>query len=150
MPYKDPEVRRAKAGAYTKAYFDRNPEKLAEKKKRWRIKNRARLNAKARDKWPATYARNREKMLAKNVNRVVKIAGRKRPECCEVCGGLPGRRSLSYDHSHQTGQFRGWLCSNCNCALGLVHDDINRLRKLIAYLERGKNAEPPQRSLPGI
>lgn len=39
------------------------------------------------------------------------------------------------DHDHKTGQVRSILCGMCNLALGCVDDDIETLRKLIAYLE---------------
>ena len=39
------------------------------------------------------------------------------------------------DHDHRTGKVRGLLCSNCNHALGMVHDDPTILRRLMAYLD---------------
>jgi hypothetical protein len=60
----------------------------------------------------------------------------KRLKTCEVCGS--GVR-IVYDHSHITGEFRGWLCNACNVALGLVRDDPIVLRKLAHYLEARKS-----------
>lgn len=54
-----------------------------------------------------------------------------RPLSCEICGG---KNRVAYDHNHQTGKFRGWLCMKCNTALGLVNEDVEILKKLIAYL----------------
>lgn len=56
------------------------------------------------------------------------------PQSCEVCGS---QTRISYDHSHISGKFRGWLCMKCNTALGLVGDNIETLERLIAYLKRG-------------
>lgn len=74
-------------------------------------------------------------------------AARPRPTCCDVCGD---ERRIQLDHCHRRGIFRGWLCGNCNSILGLAYDDPDRLRKLIAYLERTSILVPPQLTLPGI
>ncbi len=60
-----------------------------------------------------------------------KIAGRKRPENCELCGAMG---KICFDHDHQTGKFRGWLCVRCNLVLGMVKDNIELLEKLKQYL----------------
>ena len=78
------------------------------------------------------------------------LVGEKRPEFCEACGDPPGKKALAFDHCHQRGHFRGWLCVNCNRALGYVRDDVNRLRKLIAYLNRHRSNHSPQGTLPGV
>lgn len=50
---------------------------------------------------------------------------------CEICGG---DNKLSLDHRHDTSLIRGVLCRNCNLAIGLFEDDIDRLKKAIEYL----------------
>lgn len=45
------------------------------------------------------------------------------------------RKSLVVDHCHASGQIRGLLCHNCNRAIGLMHDDVQRLRFAAEYLE---------------
>jgi hypothetical protein len=62
-----------------------------------------------------------------------KEAGIKRPEKCEICGN---KDRIVFDHDHKTGEFRGWICSFCNCALGYAKDDIKRLKLMIKYLQR--------------
>jgi len=62
-----------------------------------------------------------------------KIAGRPKPEYCEVCGSN-GR--ICFDHCHNTGKFRGWICEQCNVLLGFAKDDIVRLQSLISYLQK--------------
>ena len=42
--------------------------------------------------------------------------------------------ALVIDHNHTTGLVRGLLCNQCNLALGLVHDNIETLAAMIAYL----------------
>lgn len=56
-----------------------------------------------------------------------------KPEFCEVCRN---KGKIVYDHDHQTGRFRGWLCSQCNVAIGFAGENPNILRKLANYLER--------------
>lgn len=68
-------------------------------------------------------------------------AGRPMPTTCEVCQDTPGKRGLQWDHNHQNGFFRGWLCQHCNLALGHARDAEWRLLALIAYLK--KNAALP-------
>ena len=73
-------------------------------------------------------------------------AGRPKPNECEICGNA--KQSIMFDHCHQRGVFRGWICLSCNSILGHSNDDPDRLRKLIAYLERTKNLIAPQLELP--
>jgi hypothetical protein len=61
---------------------------------------------------------------------------RPRPTHCESCGRLPGTRGLHLDHDHTTNKFRGWLCSKCNAALGLLGDTLAAVEAIRAYLLR--------------
>ncbi len=45
---------------------------------------------------------------------------------------------LSVDHDHETGHVRGLLCMTCNRCLGLLHDDPERIKELLRYLEKWK------------
>lgn len=56
---------------------------------------------------------------------------------CAICGRTPeeNARRLCVDHDHETGQLRGLLCAQCNSALGMIGDDIELARRLVAYLE---------------
>ena len=36
-------------------------------------------------------------------------------------------------------QFRGWLCSKCNMAMGGLDDDIKLLENAIKYLKENQN-----------
>ena len=57
---------------------------------------------------------------------------------CGACSNTnPGsKRGWSLDHCHATGKVRGVLCHSCNLALGHCKDNPNRLRQLLAYLEK--------------
>ncbi len=110
--------------------------------KQWRRKNQHKEQ---------TYKKTRRKkdLAAQDI-----LAGRPRPTICDICGGASGGNgyhgNIVFDHCHQHGHFRGWLCDRCNKFLGAVEDDANLLRKMIAYLERHKGNSSPQLSLPGV
>ena len=57
-----------------------------------------------------------------------------RPEnsLCQCCGERVKKFHL--DHCHDTGAFRGWVCSGCNTGHGLA-DSVERLEKRIAFLK---------------
>jgi hypothetical protein len=55
---------------------------------------------------------------------------------CISCGGKPNQLGLVVDHDHATGKVRGLLCSKCNSALGLLDDDLKKVRNLVSYLRR--------------
>lgn len=56
---------------------------------------------------------------------------------CAICGcKLNSSRYTRFagDHNHRTGKLRGLLCTNCNTALGLFKDSIERLEMAKRYL----------------
>ena len=68
-----------------------------------------------------------------NLQKKEKIAGRKKPDSCEICGG---GGIICFDHDHKTGKFRGWICSRCNFTLGNVKDNSELLIALAEYLRK--------------
>lgn len=67
------------------------------------------------------------------------LATRPRPSLCEICSDPQERgRALCFDHDHQTGEFRGWICGRCNTTMGKVNDDVDVLEKMIVYLMRAR------------
>jgi hypothetical protein len=68
------------------------------------------------------------------LERMADKAGRYPPRDCECCG----RRMLRpcFDHCHATGAFRGWLCMNCNAAIGALGDTAEAVFKAWLYLTR--------------
>jgi len=68
---------------------------------------------------------------------------------CAVCGrpetAIDPRtkqvKNLQIDHCHTTGKVRALLCKECNNALGLLHDDIERIRLLLKYAELHESVE---------
>lgn len=69
---------------------------------------------------------------------------------CECCGKSEDDLTIHYgvngqavspwrlDHCHETGQFRGWLCHNCNIGLGRFYDDPDLLMKAISYIQKDR------------
>lgn len=55
---------------------------------------------------------------------------------CAACAkpGQYGRGDLVPDHNHATGEFRDFLCTQCNTALGLLNEDPERMHALAAYI----------------
>lgn len=54
---------------------------------------------------------------------------------CDCCG-IKSDKKLLLDHDHITGEFRGWLCRNCNVGIGNLGDNIEGLDQAIAYLRK--------------
>jgi hypothetical protein len=63
---------------------------------------------------------------------------------CPICQrselevkGRGGKKSGTWccDHDHNTNKFRGWLCHQCNRALGGMNDDLDRLERAMKYLK---------------
>lgn len=70
-----------------------------------------------------------------------KIAPRPMPENCEICDtpGASFKKGLCLDHNHKTRKFRGWICTNCNAAIGFSKESVLILKKLIKYIEASEN-----------
>jgi len=158
MSYKDTEEYRKANRARVRKWRVENPQKARDLKNRWRANNpdkdqaqRQRHREKHRETRRASslayYRQNRGWSVLNKLKRKEREAGRRKPDRCEVCGDTG---TISFDHCHQRGIFRGWLCNPCNTVLGFVQDDPNRLLKLAAYLQRTAKLVPPQFTLPGI
>jgi hypothetical protein len=70
--------------------------------------------------------------------RVVKELKAKHPtppsgSSCECCGRIT---TLWLDHSHASGEFRGFVCRNCNVGMGMLGDSTPGLQRALSYLQR--------------
>lgn len=54
---------------------------------------------------------------------------------CDCCGEKKDY-TLHFDHCHETGKYRGFLCARCNQGIGYFNDSSEGLRKAVEYLER--------------
>jgi hypothetical protein len=64
---------------------------------------------------------------------------------CAICGVVFGddkKTSPHVDHDHSSRFVRGILCQNCNFAIGLFEDDVDKLQSAIDYLI--SNATPTE------
>lgn len=62
---------------------------------------------------------------------------------CAICKEeLVSDKKTHLDHDHRTKWVRGILCNNCNCAIGLLKDDVDVLQSAISYLVN--NPTPPE------
>jgi hypothetical protein len=75
---------------------------------------------------------------------------RPEPTVCECCGGPPRKNSLALDHCHETGVFRGWLCADCNLAIGALGDNSIGLLHAISYLQWAESITHPHCVPPGV
>ena len=55
--------------------------------------------------------------------------------CCGICKTEITLIDSAIDHNHETGEFRGVLCKQCNRALGMFKDSTTVLNSAIEYLE---------------
>ncbi len=55
--------------------------------------------------------------------------------CCDICEiAFDGNVQKCLDHEVKTSRIRGVLCSNCNLAIGLLHENIHILSAMVEYL----------------
>ena len=68
----------------------------------------------------------------------VKQYGKPKDTPCKVCNKkLP----LVFDHCHKTSKFRGWICKDCNAAIGKLGDDLVGVERARLYLREFEVAE---------
>jgi hypothetical protein len=80
--------------------------------------------------------KNRDLWIRLRMKQLSDANARPKPSVCECCGRAPGVRGLHFDHDHETGLFRGWICFRCNTAIGKLGDTLEGARRAVAYLER--------------
>lgn len=132
-----------------KEWRKNNPEKVLEQARRYRKKH-PETNKKAKEKYrkanldkiresdrvakaqsrktnPEAQKIRYERWRNKKEAELWDIAGRPRADQCELCLDMV---MTVFDHCHDGGHFRGWICDRCNRVLGSVKDDTELLKAL--------------------
>lgn len=148
MAWKDyrKERDRERRAARTPEQIEHDRKQDCEKARRYRERHRDALKEKRhtevhRAKSRAISTRYRKKHL-RPADYELKLASQN--NLCALCGkpfdfSAHGTKPC-YDHNHKTGQWREFIHSNCNTAIGLLDDDPALCRKAEEYLLRHKEA----------
>ena len=80
-------------------------------------------------KWTCNTCRSHQSKVRARLHRE-----HSKPESvtCPIC--QQSGQKIVLDHDHATDEFRGWLCNDCNNALGKFSDSPEILQRAIAYL----------------
>lgn len=121
-----------------KAFQERNPGYNAKHTKAWRDRNPEKVKSYAKSEAVRRYERGRrfrryEMTEEKHAEMFAAQSGK-----CAICETSHDEyaKGLAIDHDHDTGEVRGLLCHRCNTALGLLCDDISIFSRAISYLLR--------------
>lgn len=122
------EEARIRRNKSSKAWKERNKEKVKEKKK---------LQMKYYFSKEENRLKRKNNLLIKQYGIDLDIYNRMLNEQnhqCKICECVLINMQINVDHCHKTGKVRGILCSRCNLVLGHLKDDINIAKKLLNYL----------------
>lgn len=144
MPHTDPEARRnyfreyhaknkAKKNAYAREYYAKNPEKMKEQRRNYHLNNQDSIKAYRENNKDSTRVRDKARWRKLQIEKYG-LNPAEFPDilACEVCAETEGR--IAFDHNHETGIYRGLLCTRCNVALGMSKDNPELLEKMAKYL----------------
>ena len=101
----------------------------------FRVRPEYKRQGKPIEKTLYTHCKDCEKQIREITYKVRKNAPIS-PLNCDMCGKY--EQKLKLDHDHETHEFRGWLCDNCNRGLGYLGDNIQGLERAILYLNECK------------
>ena len=105
------------------------------------LKNREAYNAyqrtyqrKRRTEQREQYRAYRRRYIRRR-NGTLNATGEQQTGTCPLCEKAD--QLLRFDHSHETGRFRGWLCNDCNTKLGVYEKwVVPNEAKIKHYLQR--------------
>ena len=120
---------------------ERRKAQLREAKARYKERHPERVREQARRHSRSYYQRNRALILDRRREQAYGVDARRFDEMlraqsgrCAICL-VAFTETPHVDHCHTTGRVRDLLCSPCNRGLGIVDDDVHRLRAMADYVE---------------
>lgn len=129
MPYKNKEDKLAASKRWREANLDKAKSAARKSYHKRKAENPEKVRAYARQ-----YYQDRPGLSRKyRLNQRYGLSPNEVPDLCQVC--CRNEVIICVDHDHKISQVRGFLCLNCNAALGHVRDDKTVLYNLITYLE---------------
>lgn len=115
-----------------KEYYQRNKHRWQNPDGSWKKSSSDRKTV-----YDKHYAKNKNSIQAKARAKTQKLR-EERTKPCPICEEVS---VLVWDHDHMTGQFRDYICSSCNLALGHARDNPTILQNLIRYLNDHRTNE---------
>ena len=123
---------RSRSGSMRHLLKSRCNECLKREHKRWVDDNPEKVRGyRERDPWTLV-----KRCARRNISPEQLIAAyEKQEECCAICKKEIEIIDSAIDHNHETGEFRGVLCKQCNRGLGMFLDSPFILKNALEYLQ---------------
>ena len=123
---------RSRGGSMRHLLKSRCNECLHQEYKRWIQGNPEKVREyRDRDPWTLIKRCSRRNI---NPEQLISVY-EKQEECCAICKKEIEIVDSAIDHNHQTNEFRGILCKQCNRGLGMFLDSPFILRNALEYLQ---------------
>lgn len=146
----------------SRAYYQRNKERLRERARAYRAANREKIAAQRKVRYEAyrpkvaaynkvynQQLRNKRRTADRDYRRLYGITLDQVEEMiqdqlglCDICGKqMDGKRDLNVDHNHETMVVRSLLCRDCNNMIANAQENIGIMVAGIEYLIRHEQSE---------
>jgi hypothetical protein len=125
-----------RALANSKRWQEANPERIKELKKAWKKRN---PDSVRETRWRNIGIKGATVEL---YDQLLKEQG----GVCGICGRLPKKRRLAFDHNHKHHFPRGLLCTRCNILLGVFEKSFSnpyKVEAIFSYLKRYHTPSDP-------
>lgn len=126
---------------YAKTYRVRHREEENDRARKWRAKNPEKVREAQRNYWRGNYVMGRKKMLRQKYSLTPEQWDElftAQGKVCAICGSEEPKSIHGWhtDHCHETLKVRGILCRQCNQGLGFFKDSVELIAAASAYLTR--------------